>query len=167
MSVFDLQHAEALFAAKLLHAFLECSDTMQAGIQDMVAIINDPEADEDDRFSAVATLADVLFPNPYKGKLGMDLAESERDAAGEFDDLQKAVDQMDNEETTFAQRLAIAMKSRGLTQAALADRIGIGQPAVSNMLKRQCRPQRRTIEKLSLALEIEPQELWPGFAAHD
>jgi len=46
--------------------------------------------------------------------------------------------------------------TRGLTQAALAERIGVGQPAISMMLSRKCRPQRHTIEKLAAALQMAP-----------
>jgi transcriptional regulator with XRE-family HTH domain len=53
------------------------------------------------------------------------------------------------------------MEERGVTQTELAERIGVGQPAISNMLCRQCRPQKRTVEKIAAALEVAPEELWP------
>jgi len=52
-----------------------------------------------------------------------------------------------------------------MTQEALAAKLGVGQPAISNMLNRQCRPQRRTVLRLAQALGISPEELWPGFQA--
>jgi len=57
------------------------------------------------------------------------------------------------------------MARRGMTQEALAAKLGVGQPAISNMLNRQCRPQRRTVLRLAQALGISPEELWPGFQA--
>ncbi len=107
------------------------------------------------------TLADALFPNLYKGKLGMDLAESEEDATRETPELQEVVDEMDREEATFAKRLKETMSKRDLTQQKLAELVGVGQPAISNMLNRECRPQQRTVEKIAEALGVPVAELWP------
>ena len=41
---------------------------------------------------------------------------------------------MDLEEAAFAMRLRELMDAKGLTQAQLAERVGIGQPAISMML---------------------------------
>ena len=60
------------------------------------------------------------------------------------------------------ERLRTAMHQRGVTQEQLADKIGIGQPAVSMMLQRHCRPQQRTVRRLAEALGVAPEELWPG-----
>ncbi len=131
----------------------------------MLEILNDPNTDEDDRDSTLMTLADALFPNPYEGKLGMDLAESERLGAGYSEEMQSAVEEMGREEETFATRLQEVMDRQGINQEQLAAKIGVGQPAISNMLKRHCRPQRRTVCRLAQALNVVPTELWPGFEA--
>jgi transcriptional regulator with XRE-family HTH domain len=55
------------------------------------------------------------------------------------------------------------MTKSGITQEELAKTVGIGQPAISNMLKRQCRPQKRTVERLAEALKLSPQDLWPNY----
>lgn len=166
MSILDEQvvQVETLRAAKFIHAYLECSDSIQEGIRNMLDILNDPESDEDDRHMAVATLADALFPDFYKGHLGMDLQESEDDASEESQELQEIVTRMNEEEATFADRLRCIMEQRKITQKELADRIGVGQPAISNMLNRQCRPQKRTLHNLAAALEVAPTELWPSLA---
>lgn len=49
-----------------------------------------------------------------------------------------------------------------MTQDQLAEKIGVGQPAISMMLKRQCRPQKRTVQRLAEALGVAAEELWPG-----
>jgi transcriptional regulator with XRE-family HTH domain len=54
------------------------------------------------------------------------------------------------------------MDKAGLTQEQLAEKIGVGQPAISMMLKRQCRPQKRTVQRLAEALGVAAEELWPG-----
>ncbi len=159
----EIEKLTLLQAANFLRAYVECSDEIQAGIRGMLEILNDPKTDEDDRNMTLITLADALFPNPHDGKLGMDLEESEELGAEYSEEMQTAVDEMDRQEETFAARLRMAMEAQGITQEQLAERTGVGQPAISNMLNRQCRPQRRTVLRLAEALSAAPQELWPGF----
>jgi predicted XRE-type DNA-binding protein len=159
----DLQKLQTLQGAKFLQAYLECSDEIQKAIREMLEILNDPETDDDDRESTLFTLADALFPNPYEGKLGMDLLEAETLGADCSREMREALEEMDAEEESFAEHLRGVMEQRGLTQQALAERLGIGQPAVSNLLKRQSRPQRRTVSRLAEVLNVSPRELWPGF----
>jgi lambda repressor-like predicted transcriptional regulator len=161
----DILKAQLLQAAKFLRAYLECSDEIQAGVRELLDVLNDPETDEDDREATLFTLADALFPNPHEGRLGMDLEQSEQVGAGFSDEVRQAIEDLDREEETFAERLRAVMERRGLNQEALAAKLGIGQPAISNMLNRQCRPQRRTVLRFAEALEVPPDELWPGFRA--
>jgi len=70
---------------------------------------------------------------------------------------------MDQAETAFSAALTRLMAVRQLTQAQLAERIGVGQSAIAMLLKRRCRPQRRTLGKLAEALSVPVDELWPGF----
>jgi plasmid maintenance system antidote protein VapI len=159
----DIQKLQLLQAAKFLRAYLECSDHVRAGIREMLDILNDPETDEDDRDMTLFTLADALFPNPHNGKLGMDLEESERLGASYSEEMRHVVAEMDKDEATFAQRLEMVMAEKGVTQTTLAENLGIGQSAISNMLHRQCRPQRRTVIRLAEALDVCPEDLWPDF----
>lgn len=160
----EIKKLELLQGAKFLHAYLECSNEIQAGIREMLGILDDPETDDDDRESTLFTLADALFPNPHDGKLGMDLEQSEILGADHSEEMREALEQMDMEEETFAQRLRQLMDERKLNQESLAAKVGIGQPAISNMLSRQCRPQRRTVLRFAEALDVSPEEVWPGFA---
>jgi lambda repressor-like predicted transcriptional regulator len=149
----ELAKSQALWAAKMLHGYLECDDVIQAGIRNTLATINDPATDEDDRVMALHTLAEALFPERHDGLLGRDLAELDDELATVESDLQQ-------EETHFAERLAALMHERGLSQADLARRMGIGQPAISNMLNRRARPQQATVNRFAEALGVEPSELW-------
>lgn len=149
----------------VLHAFMECSDQVQADIRELVKLLNDPTIDSDDRYSICLTLADALFPNPHKGKLGIDLEESERLGAEASDEMRQAVAELDQEEATFSERLGNEMKQRGISQEALAEMVGIGQPAISNILNRKSRPQRRTVVKFADALGVSPEDLWPGLTS--
>jgi lambda repressor-like predicted transcriptional regulator len=159
----EIERLTLLQAATFLRAYLECSDEIQAGIRNMLDIVNDPNTDEDDRNMTLITLADALFPHPHGTKFGVDLEESEKLAAEYSEEARTAREEMDREEETFAVRLRTAMETRGITQEQLAAKTGVGQPAISNMLNRQCRPQRRTVLRLAEALETTPQDLWPGF----
>lgn len=157
----EIEKLTLLQAAKFLRAYLECSDDIQAGIREMMEILNDPSTEEDDRDMTLLTLADALFPSPQEGKLGMDLEESERVGAEYSEEMRTALDEMDKEEETFAARLRNLMETQGITQQQLAERLQIGQPAVSNILNRQCRPQRKTVVRIANALGVEPGSLWP------
>jgi lambda repressor-like predicted transcriptional regulator len=148
--------------ATCLCAFRECSDEIQAMIVEMASIANDPEATPDEREAAVATIAEALFPDGDGGPPGVDLEESESlDVQGP----EKAIlEALDAEEATFAKRLAALLREKQMTQVQLAESIGVGQPAISMMLSRKCRPQRRTVEKIAGALGVAPNDLWPGFS---
>ena len=163
MSILDNSSGEPRIAAGVLHAYLEASDEIQAGIKQMLDIVYDADAHEDERVMALHTLADALFPHPHDGQLGLDLEESETLGAQHADETRQALDDMDREEETFARRLRSILQERGLTQVRLAEMSGVGQPAIANMLNRQCRPQRRTVVRLARALDLAPVDLWPGF----
>jgi transcriptional regulator with XRE-family HTH domain len=72
---------------------------------------------------------------------------------------------MRRDEVQFAERLRQIMNQKGVTQEGLAEKIGVGQSAISMMLQRQCRPQKRTIQRLAEALDVHPEELWPTHSA--
>jgi len=151
---------ESLLGAKFLCAYLECSDEMQEVVRDTLEMLNDPEIDEEDRQMSLVTLADALLPNYHKGELGLDYEKSEREAADKFPEFRELVDELDREEASFSGNLERVMGERGISQTELAQKIGVGQPAISNMLARNCRPQRRTIERLAEALGVQPEDLW-------
>jgi lambda repressor-like predicted transcriptional regulator len=151
-------------AAPLLQAFIECSNELQQHAKKMLAVLLNPETDEEDRFLAASTLADILFPNTHEGDkmLGMDLKEAEKIPQLPAE-ATEALAAMDREEDTFATKLEAAMSRCGMSQSELARRVGVGQPAISMMLKRECRPQKRTVVRLAEALGVTPADLWPGF----
>jgi predicted XRE-type DNA-binding protein len=161
----EINKLQLLQGAKFLRAYLECSDNVQAGIRELLDVVNDPETDDDDRESTLMTLADALFPNPHEGKLGADLEQTECLGAAHHDEMREALEELVREEQTFAERLRSLMDARDLNQQELAKMLGVGQPAISNMLNRQCRPQRRTVARIAKALDVNPEELWPGFTS--
>lgn len=136
--------------ARLLRVFNSRCEEDRAGILAMAEIADDPNASPDEIDAALATMVEGLFPSE-----AADLS-----ATAAFGEVE-VTDRMDQEEAKFARRLGKLMKSKGISQAELADAIGVGQPAISMMLSRNCRPQRRTLERLARALDVDVQRLWP------
>ncbi|MBX3405018.1 MAG: helix-turn-helix transcriptional regulator [Phycisphaeraceae bacterium] len=149
--------------AKMFQAYLESSDDVRAVIDSMAQIYNDPAADPEVRESALDTLIDALFPKCHKGDLGIDLEEVKAfpaDGTG----VENVQAQLVNEEATFATQLSSLMEKQGMSQVELAKATGVNQSAISMMLSRTCRPQRRTVEKLAKALGVDAAVLWPAMA---
>ena len=136
-------------------AFDECDPEIQGVIREMFAICDSADADDDEKNRAMATAVEALFPS-----LASDTLEFV-DGIRELESSKQRESELDAEEAAFAERLKAVMESRGWTQERLAAAIGVGQPAISNMLNRQCRPQLRTVSRLAEALGVEPNELWP------
>ena len=78
----EIEKLAILQASKFLRAYVECSDEIQAGIRNLLQILNDPNTDEDDRDMTLFTLADALFPDPLVGMLGMEVEDLETPGAG-------------------------------------------------------------------------------------
>ena len=147
--------------ARVFRSYLECSEACQAVIRDMISIYHDQTAADEDRNMALDTIADALFPLRTGDLLGVDLEVAERLGARKSPEIKAAVAELDGQESYFADRVKSLMEERGLSQVALAQACEIGQPAVSMLLSRRTRPQRRTVEKVAKALGVEVGELWP------
>ncbi len=154
---------------ELIKRYMECSDEIQSVVRSMFAVLEHEHTTEGDRKRALSTIADALFLNPAHGHggYGMDLTKIERDSAkGHPVESRRPVitnrlDQLDTQEAMFADRLRHFLNEKNITQEELADRIGCTQSAISKMLTRQARPQRKTILKMAEALKVEPTDLWP------
>ncbi len=147
--------------AEVFQAYSECSREIQGLIRDMAEIVNEPSATEDEKLMACSTIAEALFPHRHDERLGIDLEEAERldrECPGEPKDVYVS---MERQESNFADRVVALMRERDMTQAQLASACEIGQPAVSNLLSRRSRPQRRTVEKIAKALGVSSSEIWP------
>jgi transcriptional regulator with XRE-family HTH domain len=131
-----------------LRALIECSDNVQQAVTEMISIIDDPTSTPDAKQHAATEIRRVLNA-PHANDNGLDQRKLH---------LQQA---------QFADALHRLLTDKGLTQAELAARAGCSQPAISQMLSRQCRPQRRTIVKLAAALGVHPRELWPDLEVAD
>jgi len=149
-------------------ALQECSEQLRADAERLMAIVDSPHSLAGEVGRAWNTLLDQfhLLPDD-EGRYGMDLARSEAGAAQRYPLLAREVERMDSQEALFADRLRQVMKDKNITQLQLAQRIECSQPAISQMLNRKCRPQRRTLEKLASALSVDIRELWPDLEIVD
>jgi lambda repressor-like predicted transcriptional regulator len=161
-----LQTAALQAATPIVLALAECDDELRAEAVELFKQLNSGELDAEECHATTALLAEILFPNDdHKGLPGLDLVEAEEIAPLVAPEANGLLAQMDEEEAVFAKQVQRLMEQKGLTQGELAARVGLGQPAVSMMLNRTCRPQRKTVLRFAEALEVSPQELWPQFQA--
>lgn len=135
------------------NAYDQCDPEIQAVVDCMIRIWNNEESTEDERKRAIHTITDAIFPSESVDTLDFCGHLAKRDPSGHNV-------AMIEEERTFAQRLSTVMTEKGVTQEELASAIGVGQSAISNMLNRQCRPQRKTVARIAAALGVDPEELW-------
>lgn len=142
-------------------AIAECSDAVQEVVVRLLGVIKSPRTTQVERQRALMTIADALFPNSESGEYGLDLIASEATAAAESSSLAREVQVMNTQEATFAHRVRELMETKRISQQELADRVGCSQPAISQMLNRICRPQKKTILKLAEAFNVQAHDLWP------
>lgn len=150
-----------------LRAYSECSDEIQAVVRDMLEIIASDSAEDDEKEMAAATVREALFPSNHNGALGADLVELETELKSHCPQCKQHLAEMDAEETTFSERVSALMKERGMTQEELAAASGVGQSAISMMLARKARPQKRTVVRIAKALAVEPPDLWPSMKGRE
>ena len=154
---------------QFLARLAECGDAVQQVVIQLLGVIKDSETTPAERQRALLTIADALFINPDEtdGGYGHDLTESEPFAAAKVPRLAREVEKMNTQEATFAQRLRELMDAKQISQQELADRAHCTQPAISQMLNRACRPQKKTILKLAAALNVQARDLWPDIEVAD
>lgn len=58
------------------------------------------------------------------------------------------------ESDTFGELVRVVRMSRGVSQTALATRLGVSQPVVSKWESGRCRPQPETVSRIAAALEV-------------
>jgi lambda repressor-like predicted transcriptional regulator len=158
----ELQVAAFKTASSILRALQECDPKLREAALELFDQLQNDDLDPEQAHATTALIAEILFPNADQdGIPGLDLEEAEKIAPTVDPVAGPLLAEMDRQEATFAERLRTAMTHKGVTQAELAAKIGIGQPAISMMLNRACRPQRKTVEKIANALGVEAEELWP------
>ena len=155
-SAADLMTLNVRAFIEIKSAYEQCSPEIQAAVDDMIAIVQSENATADEKNGALLTIVEALFP-----RLAADYLESCEQA----ERSPQAVEQraaLRAEQEYFSQNIRRIMRERNLTQEALAQLAGVGQSAISNLLNRNLRPQRRTVIRIAGALGVEPRSLWPG-----
>jgi transcriptional regulator with XRE-family HTH domain len=153
---------------RFLGALAERSDELEKVVFQMVGIVEDPHATPSQRHRSLATITDALFLNPHDGgQHDQDLAASETGSEAEFAGPGCDVQRTDCQVAAFADRLRELMTVTCVTQQELSNRVGCSQPAISQMLNRKSRPQKKTILRLTAALQVAPRELWPDLETAD
>jgi transcriptional regulator with XRE-family HTH domain len=136
-------------------------------VECMLPVIENSNSTAQERQRACSTIRDAFELHENSVGYGMDLADCEHRAAANDPSVDSRAAVLDSQEAAFAEKLRELMKARAITQAALASRVGCTQPAISQMLRRNCRPQRSTIHSLAAALNVDPRELWPDLEVTD
>lgn len=147
---------------RFFSALAECSDAVQQVVVGLLGVVKNPNTTPVERQRASMAIADALFPNSDdSGQYGLDLVASEANAAAGSPSLAREVRKMNTQQATFAERLRAVMEAKRISQQELAVRVGCSQPAISQMLNRNCRPQKKTILKLAEAVNVQASDLWP------
>lgn len=157
----DLLAQNVRIFMQIKSAYEQCAPTIREAIDDMLLICGEADATEEEKSRALYTIVEALFPS-----LSADLVEAER-RARKHPENEAYARALDDEESVFSKRVQDAMAEKGMTQDELAKIVGVSQPAISNMLNRKCRPQRRTVSRIAEALGKKPVDLWPNLEQDD
>ena len=148
----DLFATQTRLFAQVMSAYKECDPEIQDVVLEMVDIVNDAEATNDEKDAAIHTIVEALFP-AFTHEL------TRQDRSGRTAEAAHVLETLQAEEKHFADRVSALMIKQKLTQEELAVRVGVGQSAIANMLARRSRPQRKTVAKFAEALGVEPSDL--------
>lgn len=145
--------------SKIWAVLAACSHETSETVASSIRALKDSRTTQAERQHALTTIADALF---------VKTDDRERphtpDGSHRVQPPTIAVHDTETQQSMFAERLRAIMESKCLSQQELAERVGCSQPAISQMLNRRCRPQKKTILKLAEALGVKPADLWPDIA---
>lgn len=143
------------FVIHFHRAMQECDPKIADIVSDMGEILLCDESTDDEKTMAVDTIEDAIFPC-----LSVDLREflDQFETSTAAEQIKKGLNE---EEVHFSDKVRELMSEREISQQQLADAIGVTQPAVSLLLNRECRPQRRTVQRIAKALDVDVSEIWP------
>jgi len=133
--------------AACLPRYLGCSAPVQAVVRDLVQLFNDSTIEAEERQRILQALAVTLYRNHEHQPAERREPSPARPTVPEEETWRKRLEQ---EEAVFVTRLKRLMGERQLTQ-----------PAISMLLARKYRPQRRTVRLLAQVLGVPEDELWP------
>lgn len=133
----------------------------------MLRIVEDPNSTREEVVRACSMIRKAFNVAESREHYATVIASSEECTAARNAMEDRNESRLDAQEFAFWDKVLQLMGSRSITQMQLAERLDSTQPAVSQMLKRRCRPQRSTIVGLANAFGVAPQELWPDLEVTD
>lgn len=133
----------------------------------MLRIVEDPNSTHEEVIRACSTIRDAFNVEESREAFGTLIANGRVSNTDRNAMEDRNESRLDTQEVAFWDKVLQLMRSRSITQVQLAERLDTTQPAVSQMLKRRCRPQRSTIMSLASAFGVAPQELWPDLEVTD
>lgn len=133
----------------------------------MLRILEDPNSTREEVLRACSTIRDAFSVAESRELYGTVIAEGRASNTARSAMADRDEARLDTQESAFWERVLQLMRSKSITQMKLAERICSTQPAVSQMLKRRCRPQRSTIMNLAAAFDVPPRQLWPDLEVTD
>ncbi len=141
-------------------------DELRINVRRLVRIIERDDLSDESR-QACRTIHQLLAKFDNYSSFGLNIEECEQGTLAKNPAIDRFAARLDMQESAFWHKLDEFMKAKAITQTQLASRMGLTQPAVSQMLNRRCRPQRATILKFAEALCVNPVELWPDLETAD
>jgi DNA-binding XRE family transcriptional regulator len=143
--------------ATLLPRYLGCSKQMQSLVADLVEAFRDSGIGDEERERVLRALWVTLWQGEATASGGQKPGVSHPI----MPDESLSRKQLEQEEQALVANLQRLMEERRLTQAQLAERAGLSEPAISMLLARKYRPQRRTMRLLAQVLGVSEKELAP------
>lgn len=147
---------------QIMIAMTSFSESVDEQLRGLTQILDDPNAAVEDKASAAETIRETFLVHCGSEEWGATLSEIGSRTVGRNPEADHIEDHLDSQEDYFCKKIRELMKEKGLTQVDLANRLGKQQAAISQLLSRGCRPQKRTILKFAEVLDVAPTELWPN-----
>ncbi len=155
----SINYRDLLTGVGYLRAYLACNSVMKQAVESMIAVIDSPESDEQDKMLAYHTIEGILKMEEHVTKDTFLLTD---DDPG-FGDQDSAPSEASPAPTplTFGDRIRKLMEEKGITQMELAERMGISQPAVNKLISKTVKPKPETLERVAQALGVLADVLSP------
>lgn len=76
-------------------------------------------------------------------------------------EIASAAAELASQKEEFGRLLTSRIKVSGMTQSALAEKLGVSQSCISQFASGRHKPQKDTLERLAEALDCAVSDLWP------
>ena len=152
-----IDYRELLTGVGYLRAYLACNFVMKQAVESMIAVIDSPESDEQDKMLAYHTIDGILKMEEHAARDTFLLTDDDPGFGDRETDSQE--ESAAPTATTFGDRIRKLMEEKGITQAQLAERMGVSQPAVNKLITKTMKPKEETAKRMLDAMKITPEEV--------